>query len=258
MPSPFPGMDPYLEGSLWTSVHSQLAAEIARQLSPLLDPKYVALTTERYVIDTPDDISVTTSDIYPDVAVKQVGVEIVTSKSALLEAPLHLATVIPAQFPLVNLQIRDVRSRQLVTSIELLSPVNKRGPGRRRYVNKRQRILLSSTHLLEIDLLRRGRRVPMQEPLPSYPYFVLLSRESHRPMTDTWPIRLQDALPPVPIPLLDGDPDVRLDLQAAFNHVYDTIGYRRIVDYTRPPEITLPEKDAAWAAELLRNAKVRT
>ena len=36
MPSPFPGMDPYLEGSLWTSIHTQLGVEIQRLLMPLL------------------------------------------------------------------------------------------------------------------------------------------------------------------------------------------------------------------------------
>ena len=34
MPNPFPGMDPYLEGDLWTTVHTDLCAEIARQLAP--------------------------------------------------------------------------------------------------------------------------------------------------------------------------------------------------------------------------------
>ena len=69
MPSPFPGMDSYLEGSLWMSVHSQLTAEIARQLAPKLRPRYLALTTERFVWSTPDDVAVTTSGIYPDVGV---------------------------------------------------------------------------------------------------------------------------------------------------------------------------------------------
>ena len=56
MPSPFPGMDPYLEGSLWMSIHSQLTAEIARQLAPKLRPKYLALTTERFVLDEISDV----------------------------------------------------------------------------------------------------------------------------------------------------------------------------------------------------------
>ena len=55
MPSPFPGMDPYLEGSPWMSFHSQLCAEIARQLTPKLRPRYLARLTERFVTDAPED-----------------------------------------------------------------------------------------------------------------------------------------------------------------------------------------------------------
>jgi hypothetical protein len=42
MPSPFPGMDPYLEGYLWSDVHHRLATQISDQLMPLLRPQYVA------------------------------------------------------------------------------------------------------------------------------------------------------------------------------------------------------------------------
>src|SRR5437868_2806169 len=100
MPSPFPGMDPYLEGNLWTSVHAQLAAEIARQLAPKLRPRYVPLTQQRLVMDTPDDVA---------------------------EAPLTLATVMPSPVPHSWVEIRDVQQRRLVTVIELLPPTNKRG-----------------------------------------------------------------------------------------------------------------------------------
>ncbi|MFL5246163.1 MAG: DUF4058 family protein [Gemmataceae bacterium] len=70
MPSPFPGMDPYLEGSLWMSVHSQLSAEIARQLAPKLRPRYLALTTERFVMEMPEDVAVASMTVYPDVGCK--------------------------------------------------------------------------------------------------------------------------------------------------------------------------------------------
>ena len=42
MPSPFPGMAPYLEGYLWTDVHSALTHKIRQQLAPQIQPKYVA------------------------------------------------------------------------------------------------------------------------------------------------------------------------------------------------------------------------
>jgi hypothetical protein len=98
MPSPFPGMDPFLEGSHWMGVHTQLCAEIGRQLTPSLVPKYVALTNERFVLETPENIGIT--------------------------------TVMPEAVPHVSVEIRDTAHRQLVTAIEVLSPTNKRGEGR--------------------------------------------------------------------------------------------------------------------------------
>ena len=165
---------------------------------------------------------------------------------------MRLATVLPEAVPHVSIEIRDTRERQLVTAIEILSPTNKRGEGRREYLAKRQRLLLSTAHLIEIDLLRMGERPPMQQPLPERPYFIFLSRAEDRPLTDVWPIALSDPLPTTPVPLLAGDADAALDLQAAFTAAYDLPGYDLIVDYTQPPDIPLSPEDAAWAAERLR------
>jgi hypothetical protein len=162
-------------------------------------------------------------------------------------APIQLATVIPEAVPHVSIEIRDVARRQLVTAIEILSPTKKHGEGRAEYLSKRRRILLSRAHLLELDLLRAGQRVPMQQPLPDAPYFVLLSRAAQRPMTDVWPVALDQPLPPVPVPLLPDDADMLLDLQAAFTATYDLLGYDLIIDYRRPPEVALAPVDAAWA-----------
>lgn len=126
-----------------------------------------------------------------------------------------------------------------MTAIEILSPTNKRGDGRAEYLAKRRRILLSTAHLLELDLLRQGQRVPMQQPLPDAPYFVLLSRAERRPLMDIWPIRLDEALPTVPVPLLAGDADLLLDLQATFTATYDLIGYDLMVSYSKPPDVPL-------------------
>src|SRR5947208_2318899 len=195
MPSPFPGMDPYLEGPLWMSVHSQLCSEIARQLAPKLRPKYLALTTERFVME-------------------------------------ELAKV-----PHQTVEIRDTANRQLVTAIELLSPTNKRSDGYQEYLAKRRRILLSTAHLVEIDLLHEGRGVPTLETLPPVPYFVFIGRYEERPSVEAWPIRLQDPLPVVPVPLLPGDADTEVDLQLALTNVYDLLGYDLAVDYSQPPQV---------------------
>jgi hypothetical protein len=154
--------------------------------------------------------------------------------------------------------IRDVAQRRLVTAIEFLSPTNKRGLGRRQYLVKRRRLLLSSAHLMEIDLLRRGRRVPMRQPLPSAPYFVLLSRAERRPLTEVWPITLDQPLPTVPVPLRESDPDVPLDLQLALTNVYDLCSLDLAVNYAGPPDVRLPPEAATWAEERLRAAGLRS
>ena len=215
MPSPFPGMDPYLEGSSWISFHTQLTAEIARQLAPKLRPKYLALTTERFVLEEVADVSVATTSIYPDVSVVHTGANSHGEGGVAIAAPIRMATVVPDRVPQVSVEIRETAMRRLVTGIEVLSPTNKRGDGRKEYRRKRRRILLSTAHLLEIDLLRQGHRVPMQQPLPDAPYFVILGRAEERPISEVWPIKFEEALPGVPVPLLSGDADVTLGLATA-------------------------------------------
>lgn len=227
MPSPFPGMDPYLEGSLWMSFHTQLAAEIARQLAPRLRPKYLALTAERFVMELSDTAVVTVAGMYPDVGVavaRPMGEPLLSAGTMVAPPPLRMVTVMPTAVPQLTVEIRDTAQRRLVACIEVLSPTNKRGDGRIEYLAKRQRILLSTAHLIEIDLLRSGRRVPMEQPLPPAPYFVFVSRAEARPLVDVWPIGLDQPLPTIPVPLLDDDADVPLDLALAFTTVYDVVG----------------------------------
>lgn len=237
MPSPFRGMDPYLEGALWGNVHHQLIAEIARQLVPLLRPRYIALSQERFVTVMPEPNE---------------GLSIVAaSGGAALAAPMELATIIPERVPQVTLEIRDQASRELVTAIEVLSPTNKRSDGRDEYLQKRAKYLSSRAHLVEIDLLRSGQRVPMAQPLPDAPYFALVSRAWKRPVCDVWPIRLEDRLPTIGVPLLGRDEEVPLDLQAALGNVYDQCGLELAVDYSKPPDVTLTAQEMEWTRGLV-------
>jgi Protein of unknown function (DUF4058) len=170
MPSPFPGMDPYLEGSLWTSVHSQLASVFVRQLNPQIRPRYIALPTRRFVRDHPEGEGLMIEENIPDVSVhwQQPAPSGIRTIGALVP-PLRMATVMRTPVPHITVQIRDVERRHLVAAIDILSPTNKRRGGRRESLRRRDRFLGSDVHLLEIDLLRRGRRVPMEGELPPLP-----------------------------------------------------------------------------------------
>jgi hypothetical protein len=91
----------------------------------------------------------------------------------------------------------------------------------------------------------------MRQPLPDTPYCVVLSRAESRPFSDVWPIGLRQQLPAVAVPLLPGDADLSLDLQAALTAIYDAIGFDLMVDYSRPPEVPLAAEDAAWIVSFL-------
>jgi hypothetical protein len=259
MPSPFPGMDPYLEGDLWTSFHALIAAEIARQLAPLLRPNYIALPQRRNVLDRPDDLEICTEGKYPDVAVVATGSR--RAKRAgpsVLQAPVQMPTIIPEPVPHNWVEIRDVKNRKLVTAIEFLSPTNKHGLGRQDYMKKREKLLKSTAHLMEIDLLRKGLRPPMRGAFPKGDYFVFLCRTNKRPITDIWPISVKEPLPTVPVPLLRRDPDVFLDLQEAFSNVYDAYCLDLAIDYSSPPDIPLARELGPWAKVRLRAAYIRS
>jgi hypothetical protein len=171
--------------------------------------------------------------------------------------PLRMTTVMRTPVPHITVQVRDIQRRQLVAAIEILSPTNKGKEGRREYLRRRERFLDSDVHLLEIDLLRKGRRVPMEQELPAAPYFVFLSRADERPVTEVWPIPLDQPLPTVPVPLRERDADARLDLQQAVTMAYDECCLSDMIDYTKPPDVPLTPEQAAWVAHHLHAAGLR-
>ena len=145
---------------------------------------------------------------------------------------------------------------EVVTVIEVLSPGNKRpgSDGRREYLTKRETVLLSATHLLELDLLRGGERLPTIEALPRADFYAFVCRARQRPLAEVYPWTLRQPLPSLPVPLAQGDPEISLDLQAVFTTVYDRAGYDYALDYTQPVEPPLSEEEQAWCSEVLRQA----
>jgi hypothetical protein len=177
----------------------------------------------------------------------------VLDRAVIIEAPAY-ARIIPALDVRKEpyLEIRDRESRQLVSAVELLSPTNKRsGPDREQYLHKRRRYFYARVNLVEIDLLRGGPRLPLED-LPPCDYYALVARPEEHPKVAVWPLRLRDPLPTIPIPLRPADGDARLDLQAVVQRVYDAAGYRHYI-YDGTPNPRLSEADSAWAAQLAQN-----
>src|SRR5436190_22219233 len=108
MSNPFPGMDPFLESDLWTSVHTDLSAEIARQLAPKVRPKYVVLTTRRVILAPADDAESNGSHRFPDIGISTAAPRPVASQAATTTAPLVLPVAFPEPIPHVSVEVRDV------------------------------------------------------------------------------------------------------------------------------------------------------
>jgi hypothetical protein len=256
-------MDPYLEGYLWPDVHQRLATEISKQLAPRLKPRYVARLAISMIHDQTPEVEI--GIMYPDVEVALARRERESPRPIRTGGGMPVAEAMPAitqpltlprldfQVRIVTVEIRDVAQNQLVASVEILSPVNKREPGLSAYRQKRGRLEQAGVHLLEIDLLRRGQRLWFYHPqLPDTAYQVTLTR-SQVDQLAVWPIQLQDKLPVVAVPLRDPDPDVPLDLGLALTTIYEEALYELSIDYTQPPPPPLfsPE-DIAWLTERIQ------
>jgi hypothetical protein len=248
-------MDPYLEAPAgWQEFHSRFINTISDFLVPKLCPRY-AVPIERYVYLTALDAEATR--LRPDVAVAQTLPEAPRTEGAVVT---HTGTTSAVLIPLpvveevrhYFLEIRELTTQRVVTVIEMLSPFNKRpGDGRTEYLKRRNAILNSDAHLIELDLLREGERVPMGKPLPPADYYAIISRSYRRPMAEVYAWTVRQKMPTIPVPLLWGEPDVPLDLQEVLTAVYERAGYDYRLPYDRDPEPPLRAEDAAWARELI-------
>lgn len=254
-PSPFPGMDPYLEApDIWPDVHSRLMNIYAEQLAPALSPHYLAELETQLVIGRIDDNS-DALGARPDVSVTRLNEMMPAYASpppAVEVAPLRWRLPSETSTRAVSIFIRQRQNRRLVTVVELLSPVNKRqGKARQEYLEKRYAYLGSPVNLVEIDLLRAYYRMPFDVPLPSSDYVVLVSRASDRPDCDVWLIGIRQPLPTIPIPLLPPDADAALDMGQALRTAYERARYDLRLDYGQPPLPPLDAGDADWAQSLV-------
>jgi hypothetical protein len=255
MPSPFPGMDPYIEmPRIWTDFHGALPGEIRAELNRHIRPTYFAMLVSYLTYEV---IEVTPSEsIGPDVGIWQRNAGPLTTAVAPVVQTAPVESVVALELPLelFSVEIRTAADDLLVTSIEILSPVNKQRShdAHLDYLRKRRDLLRSAAHLIEIDLLRAGVRPPLEQRVPLAPYYVMLSRATRRPHVSVWPLPLNTQLPVIPVPLLEPDPDVPMDLGAIVASVYERGGYDTRIDYRQSvPPPALSAEESAWVEALL-------
>ena len=255
MAGPFPGMDPYLElQAAWPDFHNRLIAEICNELGARLTDSYVARVDERievatWALEPPRSFR-------PDVLVGRFekravspGVTLATAPAATLEPKLvEILDRDPEEVRITWVEIRALPDLELVTAVEVLSPINKSGQGRQAYLDKRDKLHASRVNLVEIDLLLGGAPLPMKERIEPGAYYAIVARGARLPLAEVYRWTVRDPLPRIPIPLREPDPDILIDFAVLVNRVYDLGRYARTLRHDAPlPETTsLTPEDRAW------------
>jgi hypothetical protein len=276
MPSPFPGFDPFIEAQdRWHSFHTAFIAVCCESLNERLPENYYATVEERVLLDASDPQEPEARKIFhrvgPDAAIQRSSTEFDDAGSASAESThsintgqAEIATLAPRTLPqsVVTLdqptqkliEVRGLPNHELVTTIELLSPSNKRaGDDRTAYLAKRVDLLRHGVNTVDIDVLLNGQRLPLLVPLPTGDFHAFVTRAvSNRDcLVYSWSVR--DTLPTILIPLKENAAEVSLNLQAIFTRVYDRNRYPIQLRYDRPIPSALSQADREWVAALLQS-----
>lgn len=256
MPTPFPGMDPYLERrSLWPAVHTRLIVAIADDLAPRIRPRYrvdielrtyVALMSPQSPAGIPDVLVLSSPQETDDTT---------SAGTAGIGMPQTIELPMPEEVRERYLVVRDVATEDVITVIELLSLANKlTNEGRHEYERKRTTVLGSDTNLIEIDLLRAGEPLSPFRPEQS-DYRILVSRAHDRPQADAYLFSVRDPIPEIPVPLRPDESEPVLPLNELLHDLYDRAGYDLAIDYDQSPVPPLRDEDVAWAEQVVTGAE---
>lgn len=260
MPFPFPGMNPYLENpELWPEVRHRLITAIADTIRPPLHPKY-EVTVEKRIYLSDGEVLFDTENLEVS-AISQSST--ISQNSSIKTPPLQSESVMvtlpmPEEIREGYLEIKEVATERIVTVIEVLSLANKHvGKGREVYQENRLEVLGSSTHLVEIDLLRLGNPMRILSESPQADYRILISRRNQRPQAQLYAFSIRQQIPKFVLPLKSEDSEPWIDLQNLLLGVYERAGFDFAIDYTLEPVPPLKEEDKAWAMELLTKKGLR-
>ena len=248
MPSPFPGMDPYLESpTFWSDFHATFINTLSETLNDRLSQNHVAR------IDRHETMFSSVLEAPPESCVVSTAV-----------ASVHGRAGVPAPVTMRGIEFVGYRSetyirvlrlpdQALVTVLLLMSPTSKYGDGRSEYMHTRKTIQQHSVNLVELDLLRAGVRIEFSRPLPAGHYFAFVSRASVAGLTDAHPWSVRSRMPTIPIPLRSPGQEVLIDLAEPFTTAYDRARYWKQIDYSKPPPSpAFAPEDAEWVAQTAR------
>lgn len=246
----FPGMNPYLEHpALWPEIHYGVISGLMRMLNAYVTPKYRAAVDKRTYMDTvlvglPD-----TTVFQKSSSPNAVGRSSSTA-TAVVNKPEQVTVPTLEEVTERYLEIREIATHKVITVVELLSPKNKRsGEGRKQYLAKRQTVLNSQTHFVEIDLLRAGESMPISGGRQA-DYQILVSRAQQRPAAERYPFNLQEPIPCFLLPLQAEDEEPVVDLGRLILQACDEAAIDLSIDYAQPPTPPLKEEDTAWLKAL--------
>jgi hypothetical protein len=256
MPSPFPGMDPWLEGDLFPDLHATLISNIREALNAVMPPGYAAIGNYLVWTDAPDH------RLVPDVSLFGPDRRPAGPDGAIALRGLTAVGTAPAPQPrkAPYLEIRADRGQRLVTAVEILSPSNKvkNRDGRKAYRKKQAEFRRVDANVVEFDFLRRGTHttaVPLtrlKRVAGRFDYHISVLVAGDEDELYVAPIQMTDRLPAIDIPLDPGVPAAALDLQPLYDRAYDTGRYTYFLKYDQPPDPPLTPEHAEWAAGVLK------
>ena len=248
----FPGMNPYLEHpALWPEIHSGVISGLMRCLNPQIIPKYRAAVDKRVYQDTifvgiPDNtvFQPSLSNVNRNQNLSQL------QTISIVAEPERVAVPVMGEVREPYLEIREIATHRVITVVELLSPANKRnGEGRQHYLHKRQSILNSQTHFVEIDLLRTGEPMPIEGGHKS-DYQIMVSRAPERPIAERYPFNLQDPIPAFFLPLQAEDEEPIIDLAQLVQQACEEAAIDLAIDYAQDPNPPLSHEQNHWLKAL--------
>lgn len=253
-------MDPYIEKEDWSDFHGALIFAMRSHLAPQLSGNYMVRAEQRIYLEHAveekrrfqPDLRITKRHNPQRLSKAAVSAAVAELEPELLDVP------IPVEQKEYYLVIRDKENREVVTTLEVLSPSNKApgSDGYREYYEKREELLCSRVHLVEIDLLRGGQRPSTIQPLKTTTdYCALVHRINLRPKAEVYQWTLRDHLPKIKIPLEGKDPDALLNLDEVFATAFDGGDYQTTLDYERHLKPSLRRSDVAWAKDIVAQSR---